>query len=144
MKEGMKDRSLTTPEEMVELGVLLDVYGSLLKENQKEIMGAYVHDNLSLSEIAEEYGMSRQGVYDSINRTRKKLREFDSEIHLMEKLEQMAKSLDRIKEASTNIDIGGFLENGEDTSQFSRIISDELSNIAKIWDIDNEVGESDI
>ena len=100
-----KERSLTTPEEMAELAVLFDIYGPLLKENQRDILGAYVQDNLSLSEISVEYGMTRQGIYDNINRTRKKLREYETEMHLAEKLQDMQDCLERMREK----DAGGHL-----------------------------------
>ena len=83
------ERSLTTPEELVELAGLYDVYGALLKDNQREIFEAYVLDNLSLSEIAEEQGVTRQGVYDTINRSRKKLREYESKLELRNRFEQI-------------------------------------------------------
>ena len=79
------DRSLTAPDELVELAVLYDHYGVLMKESKREIFEAYVLDNLSLSEIAGEYGMTRQGVYDVINRSRKKLREYEEKLHLIER-----------------------------------------------------------
>ncbi len=95
-KQENNERSLTTPEEMAELAALYDTYGNLLKDNQKEIFEAYVLDNLSLSEIAEEQGMTRQGVYDTINRTRKKLREYDEKLGLMERSKVMELAIDKI------------------------------------------------
>ncbi|MBR7076740.1 MAG: DNA-binding protein, partial [Lachnospiraceae bacterium] len=49
-------------EEFVKRSLLYDFYGDLLTEHQKEIYGAYVMDNLSYAEIAQEYDISRQGV----------------------------------------------------------------------------------
>ena len=95
-KQENNERSLTTPEELAELAALYDTYGNLLKDNQKDIFEAYVLDNLSLSEIAEEQGMSRQGVYDTINRTRKKLREYDEKLGLMERSKGMETIIDSI------------------------------------------------
>ena len=83
------DRSLTAPDELVELAVLYDHYGVLMKDNKRDIFEAYVLDNLSLSEIAGEYGMTRQGVYDVINRSRKKLREYEGKLRLIEREEKI-------------------------------------------------------
>ena len=77
------DRSLTSPDEIVHLANLYDRYGVLLKDNQRDIFEAYVLDNLSLGEIAEEYGITRQGVYDTINRARRKLRDYEEKLHLV-------------------------------------------------------------
>ena len=84
MKES-SEASLTMPDELVELATLYDIYGALLKPAQREIFEAYVLDNLSLSEIAGEHEMTRQGVYDTINRSRRKLREYDEKLKLREK-----------------------------------------------------------
>ena len=53
-------------EKIFEQAMLYDFYGELLKDNQKEVFENYVLDNLSLSEIAEERGISRQAVHDMI------------------------------------------------------------------------------
>ena len=96
MKSENNERSLTTPEEMAELASLYDAYGNLLKDGQRDIFEAYVLDNLSLSEIAEEQGMTRQGVYDTINRTRKKLREYDEKLGLRKRSKEMDDIVNRI------------------------------------------------
>ena len=96
MKSDKNERSLTTPEEMAELASLYDAYGNLLKDGQRDIFEAYVLDNLSLSEIAEEQGMTRQGVYDTINRTRKKLREYDEKLGLRKRSKEMDDIVNRI------------------------------------------------
>ena len=51
-------------EKIVQQGMLYDFYGELLTEHQKQIYESYVYENLSLSEIAEEEGVSRQAVHD--------------------------------------------------------------------------------
>ena len=73
-------------EKIVRQGKLFDLYGDLLTEHQKEIYGALVNDDLSLSEIALEYGITRQGVQDIIKRTDKKLEAFEAKLHLMENI----------------------------------------------------------
>ncbi len=92
------ERSLTAPDEIVALARLYDSYGPLLKENQQEIFEAYVFDNLSLSEIAGEYEMTRQGVYDTINRSRKKLREYEDRLKVIERANAIEKGLAEIEE----------------------------------------------
>lgn len=59
---------------------LLDVYGSMLTDKQREMLDFYYNEDLSLSEIAEGEGISRQGVRDSIKRGEEALLELDEKI----------------------------------------------------------------
>lgn len=52
----------------LELSYLLDFYGDVLTEKQRDVMEQYYNDDLSLAEIAENFGITRQGVRDSIKR----------------------------------------------------------------------------
>lgn len=72
-------------EKLVRQGMLFDLYGDLLTEHQRDVYGSLVNEDLSLSEIAEEQGTSRQAVQDLIKRTDRKLEEFESKLHLLEK-----------------------------------------------------------
>jgi len=72
-------------ERLVRLGMLFDLYGDLLTEHQREIFGSLVNEDLSLSEIAEDHGITRQGVQDLLKRTEHKLEEYESKLHLLEK-----------------------------------------------------------
>lgn len=67
----------------VEIALLLDFYGNMLTERQREIMNLYYEDNLSLSEIADELKISKQGVSDSIKRSEKVLYDTESKLQLM-------------------------------------------------------------
>ena len=64
---------------------LYDFYGELLNEHQRKIFEAFVFDDLSLGEIAEEQDISRQAVHDMIKRSTKKLEEYEHKLHLMER-----------------------------------------------------------
>ena len=64
----------------VEIALLLDFYGNMLTERQREIMNLYYEDNLSLSEIAEELNISKQGVSDSLKRSEKVLYDTESKL----------------------------------------------------------------
>ena len=72
-------------EKIVKQGFLYDFYGALLNEHQKNIYEAFIYDNMSLSEIASEHGISRQGVHDLIKRCDKALEEYENKLHLVEK-----------------------------------------------------------
>ena len=52
----------------LEISYLLDFYGEVLTEKQRDVMEQYYNDDLSLAEIADNFGITRQGVRDSIKR----------------------------------------------------------------------------
>lgn len=72
-------------EKIVEQGLLYDFYGELLTEHQKRIYEDAVYHDMSLSEIAQEQGISRQGVHDLIKRCDKILQEYEEKLHLLQK-----------------------------------------------------------
>lgn len=83
-------------EKIVERGILYDFYGPLLTKHQQEIYEATVYENLSLSEIAEEYNISRQGVHDLIKRCDKILEDYENSLHLVERFSDNKKTLEDI------------------------------------------------
>ena len=64
---------------------LIDLYGSLLTENQLNILELYYMEDLSLKEIAEELNVSRNAVHDSLKRSLNILEEYEEKLHLLEK-----------------------------------------------------------
>lgn len=72
-------------ERIVKQAFLYDFYGELLTSHQRKIYEEFVLNNLSLSEIAEEYGISRQGVHDLVRRCDKLLMGYEEKLHLMGK-----------------------------------------------------------
>jgi len=72
-------------ERIVKQGLLYDFYGALLNEHQRSIYEAFVYDNMSLSEIASDQGISRQGVHDLIKRCDKSLEGYEEKLHLVER-----------------------------------------------------------
>ena len=71
-------------EKIVEQGLLYDFYGELLTEHQRNIYEGVVFNDMSLSEIAEEQGISRQGVHDLVKRCNKILAGYEEKVHLGE------------------------------------------------------------
>ena len=70
---------------ILEQALLYDFYGELLTTHQKEVYEQFILDDLSLSEIAESAGISRQGVHDLIRRCQKALEGYENKLHLVEK-----------------------------------------------------------
>ena len=71
-------------EKNYEISRLLDLYGTLLNEKQRNTLVCYYEEDLSLSEIAQNEGISRQGVSDSIRRAEQQLNGFEEKLHLLE------------------------------------------------------------
>ena len=85
-------------EEIVELSLLFDFYGEMLGEHKKKVFEDYVLNDLSLAEIAEEEGISRQGVHDIVKRCTKQLKEYEAALHLVEKFQNMKNKLTKASE----------------------------------------------
>ncbi len=75
------------------LGILLDHYGALLGDRQREILENYVLDDLSLSEIAENFGITRQGVRDSIKKSEEALAHYEAALGLYAKAKENERQL---------------------------------------------------
>lgn len=84
-------------EKLIERGLLYDSYGGLLSEKNKRIYEACVVYDMSLKEIAEENGVSRQAVSDTLNRTDEKLRKYEQELGLIKKTMVIEKCLDEMR-----------------------------------------------
>lgn len=69
----------------MEQGYLYDFYGELLTKRQQQVYESVVLEDYSLSEVAEDLGISRQGVHDMIRRCNKTLEEYEQKLHLVEK-----------------------------------------------------------
>lgn len=94
------DKNLTPMEKRVELSMLYDFYGELLKENQKQIFEDYVLNDYSLTEIADDHGVSRQGIHDTVKRCTKQLEEYEEKLHLIERFQKAGDIVRQIRELS--------------------------------------------
>ena len=98
----MKAGNLTAKEAVIKLekleykGMLYDFYGELLTQHQKKIYEDAIFNDLSLSEIADEQGISRQGVYDLLKRCDKLLVDYEQKLHLVEKFSRIKQSIQQI------------------------------------------------
>lgn len=79
--------------------ILFDVYGSLLTEKQRETLEFYYNDDLSLGEISEETGITRQGVMNCIKTSEARLAELEEQMGLVEKFRALKSSVERLERA---------------------------------------------
>ena len=101
-----------------ETAVLLDFYGELLTEKQERALDLYYNEDLSLAEIAEPLGISRQGVRDSIKRGEKQLHDLEETLGLVKRFRDVKTDL---------VEIGAMFEKIQAYIQ-TFIHSDKLSS----------------
>ena len=113
-------------ERIVEQTLLYDFYGELLNEHQRQIYTEAVFNDYSLSEIADEYGISRQGVHDLIKRVDKTLTEYEEKLHLVERFWKTKEDVSKIRDLSLHYKEDCIAQTMEEINQISGRILEEL------------------
>lgn len=114
-------------ESIAENSLLFDFYGQLLSRRQQEVMALYHEENLSLSEIADEFGISRQAVHDTLKKAEAALGEYERKLGLVGKLMASKKAINDIDEK-----IDGMIGNLTDGSIISEL--EEIKEIINTLD----------
>lgn len=86
-----------TIEERLELSLLYDFYGALLKENQRRMFEASVLEDYNFSEIAQDEGITRQGAYDTVKRATKQLEMYEGKLGLVERFREQKKMAEKLR-----------------------------------------------
>ena len=120
-------------EKIVEQGLLYDYYGELLTEHQKKIYEDAVYQDLSLSEIAEEAGISRQGVHDLIKRCDKILQDYEDKLHLVAKANAVKAKVEEIHRISAETE-----GSARDTET---VCEDSVMRMKRIYDLSKSLME---
>ena len=104
-------------ENSIKISILLEIYGNLLTKKQFDLLNDYYNNDLSLAEIAENSGITRQAVRDNLKKGEKKLFDYEEKLEIMKKNsvqeEQIANILSEINtltENSTDSEIAIILE----------------------------------
>ena len=92
-------------EKNLEMSFLLDFYGEVLSERRRNVMSMYYNEDLSLAEIADEIGISRQGVRDLIKKSEEELSMLEEKLGLAKKFERVKACADRLEAILTENDI---------------------------------------
>ena len=116
----------------LEISLLLDFYGDMLTEKQRDVVELYYNEDLSLSEIAAHSGITRQGVRDSIKRAESVLLDREERLGLARKFRQIQDGLDQIIRNAKQI--------GDYSSRYgiSKEISERSAEIVRIANSINE------
>lgn len=110
-------------DKLLKQSLLYDFYGEMLTEHQRLIYEDFVLNDYSLSEIAQDHEISRQGVYDIIKRCTKQLETYEAKLHLIEKFDIIKHKVQEIESRS-----GHLLSTGH----YEREAYDELESIKKL------------
>ncbi|MFZ5596305.1 MAG: YlxM family DNA-binding protein [Bacillota bacterium] len=104
-------------EKLTKMNLLYDFYGQLLTERQRKFIELYYCHDLSLGEISEQYGVSRQSVHDTLRRSEQSLCRFEEKLGLvgksLEQRELLSRALEHLRGAT-----------GEDIKIVEQILSD--------------------
>ena len=93
-------------DRIFEQTLLYDFYGELLTQHQQKIYEDAVYHDLSLSEIAEEQGISRQGVHDLIKRCNHILEGYENKLHLVKRFNEIKEKVRQMDELAENETVG--------------------------------------
>lgn len=113
-------------DERVRISILLDFYGQLLTDKQRDIMDLYYNDDLSLAEISEITNTSRQAIFDILKRCQKLLLDYETALKLQEKNENMVSLKNNILDKLNKLQV-----NSKDGKNLQLIndIKNEIENI---------------
>ncbi|MBP9996099.1 MAG: DNA-binding protein [Lachnospiraceae bacterium] len=89
-------------EKIIERGLLFDFYGELLTSHQKQVYEALVYNDMTLQEIGDEYGISRQAAHDLIKRCDKQLLNYEEKLHLIAKFNSIKTKVAAIEEITSD------------------------------------------
>ena len=121
-------------DDVIQTSLLYDFYGSLLTDRQREVMELYYGENLSLSEIAAEFSISRQGVHDALKNAGRALHEYEQKLRLVDKFQQSREAIGDIDER-----IEGLME--EVQKQEALVPAEVTAELQKIKDIIDKLEE---
>ncbi|MEF9972461.1 MAG: sigma factor-like helix-turn-helix DNA-binding protein [Clostridia bacterium] len=82
-----------------EVGWLNDFYGPLLTKNRQEALRLYLEEDMSLGEIAEETGISRQGVHDALHKAEEQLDNYEAKLGLLDRYRKIQAAVDDCRAA---------------------------------------------
>lgn len=113
-------------EKIVAQSLLFDFYGELLTSHQQKVYQDAVFNDMSLSEVADNYGISRQGVHDLLKRCDKAMEEYEDKLHLIAKFSGVRDKLKDIQETTDTMTADCLQESKERIYRLTAEILEEL------------------
>ncbi len=84
-------------EKRVELSILMDFYGPLLTEHRREILRLYCDEDMGLQEIADQLGISRQGVHDAVKGAAAQLMRYEETLGLADRYQRIGREIKKCR-----------------------------------------------
>lgn len=106
-------------EKDLKYGILLQIYGELLTERQHDVVELYYDYDLSLAEISENLGISRQAVLDSLKNACDSLRNYEEKLNILAKNQYLSAEIEKIR----------ILAKEKNFEQIDKILTDISENI---------------
>lgn len=114
-------------EQIVEQGMLYGFYGPLLTKHQQEIYEQVVYENLSLNEIAEQQGISKQAVSDLVRRATSQMKDYEKRLGLIERFRRIRKTCEGLDQLTERL--SGQPENAELARQMKSLTEEIRSEL---------------
>ena len=113
-------------EKIVEQGLLYDFYGDLLTDHQRAVYEDAVYNDMSLSELADAYEVSRQGIHDLLKRCDRILLGYEEKLHLVQRFVQIRENVNEIRKLT---DPSGDTPKEDVMQRIAAIASDILEEV---------------
>ncbi len=113
-------------DQVLKRSLLYDFYGELLTEHQRSVYEEVVLNDLSFSEAAEMFGISRQGVHELVKRCGRILEDYESRLHLVERFLRIRKDVRQIREISAQYETMDQAVLARQVSEIAEKILEEL------------------
>ena len=112
---------MNNAENIAKTSLLFDFYGELLTDKQREVMSLYHEEDYSLQEIADEYGISRQAVHNTLKKAEYILQKYEEKLGLVERLMTQRKAISEIDRVIDGLK--DKVDDGDISSELERIKS---------------------
>ena len=109
-KDYWRNKMTVDLEKTQRVNLLMDCYEDLLTDKQRQYLSLYYEEDLSLSEIADDFHVSRNAVYDQLKRAVKSLEEYEAKLHLMKKHLQRMALIEKIENQQIGSELQDYLE----------------------------------
>lgn len=127
LRKSFVEADLQYDEKVLEISLLYDLYGKLLTDKKRMVMELYHENDLSLSEIAEEQGVSRAAVHDALKSAERSLREYEKKLGLLAAYKERRELVQNLRKELTSV-----LSNSETNSTGSAGRTDQSINPNRI------------